>query len=152
MLEVSLSIPGPDPLRMHSTVLREFLLTIILTRMILFFVMATATNKVKVIISCIVLSNIILYRFPYYRPVLPCFQSYITVRMVSIPGQSGAHICINQTFCSPNHVDVFNRSSLQLTTAPVFASTTESYAHLGAGIRCFGAQLQSVPSGPCIDM
>ena len=152
VLEVSLSIPEPNPLRMHLTVLREFLLTIILMRMILFFVMAMAMNKIKVIISCIVQSNIIPYRFPYYRSVLPCFQSYITVRMVSVPGQSGAYICINQTFCLPNHIGIFNRSSLQLTTAPDFVSTTESYAHPGVGVRCFSAQLQSVPSSPCVDM
>ena len=36
--------------------------------------------------------------------------------------------------------------------APVFTSTTESYAHLGVGIRRFSTQLQSVLSGPCIDM
>jgi len=54
--------------------------------------------------------------------------------------------------CSPKHADISNRQSLQLAVAPVFTSTTESYAHLGTGIRCFSTQLQSILSGPCVDM
>ena len=154
VLEVSLLIPGPDLLPTHSIMLRGMLLTPILMRMILSFVMVMAMDKVRAIASYIIQSNITSYRFPCYGPLLSCSRWLTAVQMVSIPRQSGKNIwmTINQMFCSPNHVDISNGSSLQLTVAPVFTSTTESYAHLGTGIRCFSTQLQSIPLGPCVNM
>jgi len=139
VLEVSLSIPEPDPLPTCSTVLRGMPLTFILMRMILSFVMMMGMDKVRLIIPCAIQSNLTLYRYFRYRPFLSCSQYHIAVQMVSISRQSSTYIYMTkwmpvhqnmQTFLTDN---LFNLPWLRFSQAQQKAMLTWA-RELGASV------------------